>query len=303
MISSVKVTNQLAESVTIELRFPEKSGFLVQAIDGLGPAKATINTTKALSTDGSTYNSSRVESRNIVFKLSFLPNPTIETTRQQAYKYFPIKQEVMLEFTTENRVCYTLGYVESNEPDIFTNDSGTVISLVCPDPYLYGIDLTNTIFSGVQAQFGFPLSNESLVLPMIKLGDLENKNENTLFYSGDAATGVRIYMHAVGPARNVVIYNMDTHEFMRIMHTPLVTLLGSGISTGDDIVICTIKGKKSVFLQRTGVLYNILGALDRFTNWFQLTKGDNRFGYTTDQTYPDSNLQFRIENQTLYEGV
>jgi len=53
MINSITVTNHLDESVKLELRFPEKSGFLVQGVTGLGPSKANINSTELSTTDGS----------------------------------------------------------------------------------------------------------------------------------------------------------------------------------------------------------------------------------------------------------
>ena len=42
MIRAVTVTNYLGESKRFELAFPEKSGFAVQSISGLGPSKADI---------------------------------------------------------------------------------------------------------------------------------------------------------------------------------------------------------------------------------------------------------------------
>ena len=151
MIRAVTVTNYLGESKRFELAFPEKSGFAVQSISGFGPSKADINTTEISTNDGSLYNSARVNSRNIVMSLKLMFNPQIEDTRHDSYKYFPIKKKVTLLIETDNRICETYGYVESNEPDIFSSDETTQISIVCPDPYFYsaGPDGTNTtIFYG-----------------------------------------------------------------------------------------------------------------------------------------------------------
>ena len=72
MIRAVTVTNYLGESKRFELAFPEKSGFAVQSISGLGPSKADINTTEISTNDGSLYNSARVNSRNIVMSLKLM---------------------------------------------------------------------------------------------------------------------------------------------------------------------------------------------------------------------------------------
>ena len=42
MIKSVTVVNHLGESLKLDLASPEKSGFIVKSIEGLGPVKATL---------------------------------------------------------------------------------------------------------------------------------------------------------------------------------------------------------------------------------------------------------------------
>src|SRR5574339_645339 len=113
MINSITITNHRSESVVLELRSPESSGLFIQGVDGLGPSKATINTSESLSLDGSTFNSARKEQRNIVLKLGFLENPTIEDSRQSTYKYFPLKKRIKLTIETDNKTVQTFGYVES----------------------------------------------------------------------------------------------------------------------------------------------------------------------------------------------
>ena len=77
MIKSVTVINHLNESVKMELRSPEKSGFLIQDITGLGPAKANVNSTEMATSDGSVYNSARLNSRNIVLTIKLMSNPQL----------------------------------------------------------------------------------------------------------------------------------------------------------------------------------------------------------------------------------
>ena len=123
MIESILITNHLGDSIALELRFPEKSGFLVKRVDGLGPTKATINTIKLATRDGSLYNSGHINERNIVFNLQLVNNSSfsdsIEDVRQRSYKYFPVKRMVELQIQTNTRVCKIVGYIETNEIDIF----------------------------------------------------------------------------------------------------------------------------------------------------------------------------------------
>lgn len=301
MIKAVKVTNYLGQSKRFELARPEDSGFIVKKIDGLGPSKANIHTTEMATNDGSLYNSARVNSRNIVLSLKLMFHPTVEDTRQESYKYFPIKKRVILSIETDNRICETYGYVESNEPDIFSKDESTQISIICPDPYFYSEHANTTIFYGVEPLFEFPFSNESLTEPLIEFGEIKNETEQTIYYSGDAETGIMIYIHAIGDVSNITIYNTGTREVMRIDTNKLQKLTGTGMVAGDEIIICTVKGEKSVTLLRNGLYTNILNCLDKDADWFQLSKGDNIFAFVAEEG--TSNLQFRIENKIVYEGV
>ena len=92
MIKSLTITNHLGESIELELGAPEKSGLFISQIEGLGPPKATVNTSDMATNDGSLFNSSRVGQRNIVLTLGFLFNPTIEDSRQKSYKFFPFSR-------------------------------------------------------------------------------------------------------------------------------------------------------------------------------------------------------------------
>lgn len=301
MIHSVTLTNYLGESVTLELRFPEKSGFLVREITGLEPPKADINTTEILTSDGSFFNSARLNSRNIVLVLVLLENPTIELSRLNTYKYFPVKQLVTLIFQTDNRLCRITGYVESNEPSIFTEQQETTISIVCPYPYFYEVNDQSSIFSGIDSLFEFPFWNDSLSSNLLVFGTLSQNMNSSIYYSGDAPIGIRIYIHALGSVSNPRIINLENREIMKINTNFLTALTGQGIIEGDNIIISTVIGSKYVHLERNGVVYNILSCLEKGASWFQLERGINNFMYLADSGV--QNLEFRIENSVIYEGL
>ena len=304
MIKSFTITNYLGESIKLMLREPEKSGFLIKSVSGLGPTKATINTTEGSTMDGSSFNSARLSQRNIVFDILFVETTkreSIETVRQKSYKYFPLKKSVSISIETDNRILNTIGYVESNEPDIFSQQEGSQISIVCPDPYFYSGGTNVTVFYGIESMFEFPFSNESLTEKLITFADIQNKTANVIPYNGDAQIGVTIKIHAIGEVTNVAIYNLDTRENIKIDTDKLASLTGSGIVAGDDIVINTVKGAKSIMLMREGQLINILNCLSKKTDWFSLAKGNNVFAFTAETG--TTNLQFRIENRVIYEGI
>lgn len=304
MIKSVTITNHLDESIKLDLFNPEESGFIIKNIEGLGPVKANINFKDLATNDGSIDNSARLSSRNIVMSLQFMESPTIEETRLKTYKYFPIKRNIKFLIETDDRICETIGRVETNVPTIFSDAEGCQISILCPNPYFYsaGEDGTNqTIFYGTNPLFEFPFSNESLTEDLIEFGSIENRTEGTIYYDGDAEIGITIQIHAVGEAEGLVIYNTKTREIMRINDDKLKSLIGSGIQAGDEITITTSRGEKGIYMLRSGVTTNILNSLEKPIKWFQLSKGDNTFAYTASAGL--TNLQFRIENKVVYEGV
>lgn len=304
MIKSVTITNHLGESIKLDLFNPEESGFIIKSIEGLGPVKANINFKELATNDGSIDNSARLSSRNIVMSLQFMESPTIEETRLKSYKYFPIKRNIKFLIETDNRICETIGRVETNVPTIFSNAEGCQISILCPNPYFYsaGENGTNqTIFYGTEPLFEFPFSNESLTEDLIEFGSIENRTEGTIYYDGDTEIGITIQIHAVGEAEGLVIYNTKTREIMRINDDKLKSLMGSGIQAGDEITITTSRGEKGIYMLRSGVTTNILNSLEKPIKWFQLSKGDNTFAYTASAGL--TNLQFRIENKVIYEGV
>lgn len=304
MIKAITVTNYLGDSIKLELTKPEESGFVVKSITGLGAGKATINTTEVATNDGGLFNSSRLSSRNIVIALKYLWKDSIEDVRQLSYKYFPIKRKVTLLIETDNRTAEIDGYVESNDPEIFSSDESSDVSIICPNPYFYsgGDDgINTTLLYGLEPLFEFPFSNESLVESLLEMGEIQELPEKSVVYSGDAEIGVTITIHAIGQASNITIYNTGTHEMMKIDTDKLKSLTGSGVVAGDDIIICTIKGQKSVTLLREGETTNILNCLDKDPDWFQLSKGDNFFSFIAEEG--SANLQLTIENRIVYEGI
>lgn len=303
MIKSITATNYLGESIKMELARPEKSGFIVYNISGLGPGKANINTTEVSTDDGGLFNSARLPSRNIVIGLMFMWKDSIEEARHRSYKYFPLKKKVKLLIETDTRTAEIEGYVDANEPNIFSKSEGSSISIICPNPYFYSVedDHSEIVFSGIESAFEFPFSNESLTENMIELSITQNVAEQVVTYTGDAEIGVTITINVLGPATHITIYNTGTREVMRINTDRLEAFTGSGLQSGDELTICTVKKRKSITLLRNGKTTNILNCLDRNPDWFSLAKGDNVFAFTAESG--SNNLQFKIAHQVIYEGV
>lgn len=304
MINSITVINHRKESKKLVLADPEESGFAITKIDGLGPVKADISMINITSLDGAVFSSARAGTRNIVISIVFFEKPTIEDSRNEAYRYFPIKKPISLQIETDKRVYCTSGYVESNIPTIFSSEEGCDISILCPSPYFTTLDNKNETEKTIQAnkQFEFPFSNESLVNPLIEFSKVTPKITFEFFYKGLVATGFYLSFHVLDPGSYphvILLENKRTNEYMTFS---MLKLPDGGLKIGDDFVICTIQGKKSITLIRGGIAYNVLNVLSRTSKWLNVETGLNYFDINLPTS--DVNLfEISFKCELLFEGV
>lgn len=302
MIKNIRITNPANESIILELNRPELSGLLIKNVDGLGPPSADINVTDLASYDGSIFNSSRITSRQITMNLKFLSNELIEDVRLLTYRYFPQKRKILFEIETDRRKCRTEGYVESNEPNIFSEDEGCQIVINCPDAYFRSQTPIKVKFRSVDPEFKFPFSNNLPYNKLIKMGTINPNYAKELFYDGESETGIIIHVIVLGVVRGLSIYNAsDSDAAMSLDDDILERLTGSKLLIGDEIIISTIQGKRSMKLVRQAVTYNILNAFKRPIDWMTITYGNNYFGYNAIEGV--EYLDFNIEYDILYTGV
>ncbi len=163
MIQSLRIENPEGDSILCEFAKPWDTGFLITEMEGMGPVKSDIQTTDISSGNGSRYNSARMNERNIVAHIMFYETDefvSVEDLRQKTYQYFPCKQKVRLTMTTDNRQLYIDGYIESNEPDIWSEQETTEISIICPDPFFREVNNSKWIFNGVDPLFECPFHSD-----------------------------------------------------------------------------------------------------------------------------------------------
>lgn len=303
MIKSVTVTNYVGDSLKISLSNPWETGILISDIDGIGPGSGTINTTEVATRDGTVFNSSRVGERNIVFKFQYMEVPTVEDVRLKVYKYFPIKHSVNLVFDTTTRSYQIDGYVESNDPDIFSSAESAQISIICPSYYFRNIDGDTNVFSfaAITSMFEFPFSNESLTDTLLIMSDIDDQKTHEIIYDGLDECGIKMTIHILGTAKNISIADVLNQETFSIKTDTIKSIVGSELQATDDIVITTYTGNKTCKLIRNAVEYNILNAVDRYSDWFKLQNGFNKFVISADEGL--RNLQFSIEYDSIYTGI
>jgi hypothetical protein len=286
---------------------PDSSGLAVLSVTGLGQVQADVNLTDLAGSDFHTVNSAKLTNRNIVFKVKYW-GTDIEASRHIADKYFPVKKNITILVNTDHRQLVTTGMVEKNEPDIFSKASTGQISILCPDPFLYTVDDTSVPFGGIEPKFEFPFINEEISIQdengfdTFEFGNFRLIKDKTIYYTGEAETGVTIVVNAIDTVRELVFYNLDTYQKIAFNDDIIASITGGqSISAGDRIVLSTAKTQKSVYLIRGGVVYNIINALGMPVDWFEIKRGDNIFTYSASQGEYDMDIS--IKYRIAYKGI
>lgn len=302
MIKSITVINYVGEEIKIDMFNDEpEHGLLIKKIEGLGPPKANINTIESSLVDGAYYTSSNLDVRNIVVSLYFSEAPRIEDARKNTYKYFPIKRPLEMIVETDTRTARIKGYVESNEPDIWSKRESAQISILCPDPYFYALEPTVTRFFGSDPLFEFPFAI-NIGQPIAFSELISNRKERIINYSGDSDIGIVIKIHINGEIGDSInIYKYNTQEQMTIHNDAIAFLTGQPLKNGDEITISTLRGKKFATLLREAETINIFNAVDKRSSWFQLFQGSNVFVYISDEN--SGNINLEMHNDVIYEGM
>lgn len=243
----------------------------IRKIDGLGPVPAILSTGKYGSTDGEYYTGSSLGKRNIVLTIGLNPDwadQTIEFLRQILYTYFMPKKDVKLRFTSNHMATVEIdGYVESMDPNIFTEDPEIQVSIICPKPDF--IATNETIINGV-----------TLALP-------------------DGAPTIVEYQGSVPSGFNLKVVRttttMTNGELRVINENPDLQLFiidEATISSTRHLELNTVSGNKYVREVLTSSIENILGSVTAGSKWLQLEVGTNNLRVASEVPGQDWSLGY-----------
>lgn len=261
--------------------------YSVYKITGLQPPAVSINSSSNATTDGSSINSVRVGTRNIVIYMTL--GGDVEESRLGLYKIFPLKKSITLYFKNGKRDVYIEGRVEVIECDQFTKKQIAQISILCPQPYFKAAEDLVSYFSDISALFSFPFS---LAAEGVELSSITRNVRKSIINTGDIESGLIIDLYAVGEVLNPVIYDVFQRTHIKLKFAMIA---------GDRIVINTNAGAKSITLIRGGVESNIMGYMLPDSAWLTLGAGDNVFTYDADNG--KGSLQLTFTASILYGGV
>ena len=281
---SISVVNEKGEVLNLS----HNHNYVVYKIEGLTPPQVSINQSVNTTQDGSTVNSARMGSRNIVIYLTI--EGDVEANRINLYRYFPPKKNITIRYANESRDVFIEGIVELIECDLFTSKEVAQISIICPKPYFKAVDELVSTFSDISSLFSFPFS---ISKSGVAVSAITTNIRKSIVNAGDTESGMIIELFAVsGQVVNPVIYNVFERTKLKLNFTLLQS---------DIIRINTGVGEKGVSLIRNGVNSNAMGYLSPDSTWLQLSAGDNLFTYDTDDGGEHLKITFRTT--ALYSGV
>ena len=131
----------------------EFSPFLLEDASGIYEQSAQVNITENTLTDGATYQSSVLQSRNIVLSLRDLNDHL--ANRQFLLSLLPPKSKGTLIFRDGDEERQTDYYVEKLTSDGIYSARSYQISLICPDPYFYDLEDYSVTLAAFVPNFTF----------------------------------------------------------------------------------------------------------------------------------------------------
>lgn len=284
-----------------------ESNWSIESIIGLNPPKAQINTSTIAMLDGAKFNSSKLDTRNIVITLKLNGAGThVEANRQLLYSFFPTKQWCKFYFKNEYRDVSIEAYVENFECDLFQRGQIAQISLLCPQPYFQSMDEILTDISKVINDFEFPFAFGSvgatnpgaIILSetdnAIAFSTIDSNKVTDVVNNSESETGVLIHINVLGAVNTIKIQNTETGETFTIDYS---------FQENDVITINTYKGSKGITLVREGVTINLFPYMRSGSTFFQLQLGDNFFSYMADDGDKDNLINIVFEYHNVFRGV
>ena len=267
-----------------------ESVYQIIGISGLNPPNAQINTSLTSGLDGSQFNSSSLNERNIVLTIKI--NGDVEKNRINLYKFFRIKEWCKFYYKNSTRDVYIEGYVESVDVDLFTNNEIMQISIICPNPYFKNAEEIIDDISKVLSAFEFPFAiNTSQPIPF---SNIDISKITNVYNNSESETGVIIEIDVLGIVNTIQIRDTQTGKTFTLNYNFI---------ENDKIIIDTNKGNKSVKLIRNAQTINLFTSMKKGSTFFQLDIGDNLFSYLADNGLSDEFVFVRFKHYTLYGGV
>ena len=269
--------------------------FILTHIDGMTEGATSISSTTVGGVDGDTVNNVQANARPIIIDLRVKDGVEVEVAKREILKVVKLKQIGTLEWKQSDRTITLSGIVESVEMPRWENGVTMQITMHCSQPFWEDVEaVIQEINEAIDVHYFTDDPYDILYFPEegIVLGEIDVLRTKEFYNAGDVAVGLEIVITAVDEVTNPAIYD-NKGNFLGVGYgdgAKKVTL-----KSGDNIVITTHKGHKTIKLN--GV--NVISKIKPRSTWLQLETGDNTFTINSDDE-SISNMNFTISYKQRY---
>lgn len=266
------------------------AAYNITNIQGLAPAKATINTTQAALIDGGIFNSAKLNMRTI--NMAFTIEEPVEANRLEVYQVLRMKEQVTITYKSPKLDTYVEGYVEQIDIGHFDKKQKATVSILCPFAYWQSAQEIINELSTTLSRFHFPFYN-LVDTTTIVFGLMSDDAKAVVPNAGGIETGLIFEILANNAASGIKIFDYITKDFIGVDFEMI---------PGDLIRINTSQGQKSITLIRNAIESNIFNSLMKDSTWLQLAAAGSVYVYTL-ETGSLEDVEVTIKHKNLYEGV
>lgn len=263
------------------LEFTNQNDFKITNIDGLTSSNIALSSSTIASMDGDIVTNKRAIPRTIIIDLTI--NREVELTKNYIFQYIKPKQKGTLRLTINNRVLTIGALIENIEMPRFSSLVVLQITFYCSQPFWEDEQESVEQIAAVKDLHYFTnIEGDMLYFPDsgIPFSVYDVTRSKVFKNEGDVEVGLIIHIIALDSVTNPRIYN-SKGEFLGIVGT---------LSQGDEVIINTNKGNKSITLNGT----NILSKLEEGSTWLQLPLFEENFTISSSDGKLN-NMYFTIE--------
>lgn len=292
------------------LPLSDNNDFVLINIDGHTSISTDISSSVIGGIDGDTVNNVQAQPRTIVLDFRFKSGVNIELAKREILKIIKPKQYGALIWEQDERSVMISGVVESIDMPRWNNAVVMQVALHCEMPYWEDIDaVIGEISEAINLHYFTENPYGMLYFPEdgMPLGEYDTIRTKSVYNAGDVSVGMEITIVALDTVTNPIIYDQDGRYFGLGYYIETETESASGglissavyvpleMKAGDNIVISTHKGRKTVTLNGVSIFDKIKPG----SSWLQLAAGDNQFSINSDDE-SISNMAFSLVYKQRY---
>lgn len=246
--------------------------FTLTDVDGFTTVTSSLAAVTVPTVDGDIITNIQAQPRTVGLYLRLKQSAGIEAAKRYILQYVKPKLSGTIQLTRDNGDPIQLqGIVEAIELPRFEQGCTMLVTLHCSQPFWEDVDFVVQMISQIIDLHYFPIDQGGLAFPTagVPFGAYDTDLTRQVENAGDVETGCVITIVALGDVTNPRIANTETGEFIGITDT---------LAGNDSVVICTIKGQKTI--TKNGE--NIIDKITAGSTFLQIGIGTNEFTITAD---------------------